>query len=184
MKLNDKLIVAKKFSAMMFEDLGKRYGDAPNDHPYSKHTQDVVDVLLSFGITDRDILAAAYLHDTLEDTPVTKAMLSEFFGDTVADYVDSVTDMPGANRKERKAATYPKTRANPVGIQIKLADRIANVQFSILTKNERMFRMYYKERIEFDKQLRTDDHPRMWESLDYLMYTGLPHIKGELNPHE
>ena len=180
MKLSDKLEVAKAFSAMMHADAGKMYGT----HPYSHHLQKVVDVLLAFDITDRDILAAGYLHDILEDTQVTHEMLIEIFGPATASYVYAVTDEPGENRKDRKAKTYPKIRVSPVAIQLKLADRIANVKFSMATKNERMFRMYKKEQPEFTRQLRAavEDTPpvqnEMWEHLDFLISTGLEFINS------
>ncbi len=178
MKLSDKLEVAKQFSAMMHADTGKVYGT----HPYSYHLQQVVDVLLSFDVTDRDVLAAAYLHDILEDTQVNYAMLVEIFGETTAGYVFAVTDEPGVDRKERKTKTYPKIKASPVATKLKLADRIANVKFSIATKNERMFRMYRKEQPEFAQKVRElHDEPQwasdMWGHLEFLITTGLADIK-------
>ena len=53
--------------------------------PYIVHPADVVARLKSWGITDEDILSAAWLHDTVEDTELTEKVyhldyiLSEFF---------------------------------------------------------------------------------------------------------
>ena len=122
------------------------------------------------------------IRDILEDTGVSLGLLVEMFGTDCADYVWAVTDEPGVNRKERKAKTYPKIRGNETATRIKLADRIANVGFSIETKNERMFRMYKKEHPEFVSILRTntdtiDPLYYMWEHLDAEMGSGLLRIK-------
>ena len=69
--------------------------------------------------------------------------------------------------------TYPKIKINPQAVILKLADRIANVTFSLAT-NDGLFRMYEKEYPEFRKSLydsRASIVPTkwMWQSLDALM---------------
>ena len=86
---------------------GQLYGDVA----YAKHLESVIEVLERFGARLDDdwtapILVAGWLHDAVEDTPLDLDTVRTQLGDTVADLVWRVTDEPGANRRERKAATY------------------------------------------------------------------------------
>ena len=169
MKLTDKVRVAAEFAGMLFRDQGKMYGA----QPYERHLQDVHDVLLRFDVTDRDMLAAAFLHDILEDTETDIWILDKVFGANVSELVWLVTDEPGVNRMERKEKTYPKIRQSIKGTQLKLADRIANLENSIATKDQRMFRMYRKEHPEFVLALRQIGQlDNMWDHLSGLITRG------------
>ena len=59
--------------------------------PYWKHLESVVSRLKSLGITDEDILCAAWLHDTIEDTNTDFDDIHERFGRNVAIMVSSVS---------------------------------------------------------------------------------------------
>lgn len=92
----------------------------------------------------------------------------------------ALTDEPGANRKERKAATYPKIKGTPGALQLKLADRIANVENGLASRvkdpsnslNKRMFLMYKKEQPEFESALRVlGQYDEMWNRLNTLFAT-------------
>lgn len=97
------------------------------------HLGDVVAILESVGVRELreyyNIIAAALLHDAVEDTQCTYADLREEFGDSVAEWVRCVTDGPGSNRKERKAGVYRAINADTSHVSrlIKLADRLANI---------------------------------------------------------
>lgn len=142
------------------------------DKPYTYHLDAVYDILVAAGVTDIGVLTAAYLHDTVEDTLVSLEMIRLEFGLRVATTVHALTDEPGANRKERKAKTYPKIRGNYDAVLVKLADRIANVEFSMKT-NEGLYKMYQKENEEFFKQLYTgadsDEMEYLWRLLDNVL---------------
>ncbi len=160
----------------------KAHGDQKyGDHPYEKHLQDVVDVLDkhflkksdSDGIgSDTMIIAAAWLHDTLEDTDITFEQMFNEFGRYVVRIVFACTDEPGKNRRERHERTYPKLMAaGREAIAVKLADRIANVQHSV-KNNHNMFKMYLKEYPDFKKALHLPGELKeMWAVLDVLMAT-------------
>ena len=137
------------------------------DFLYRKHLEDVVKILSEtypmcrpetnhpleqcVGNDRNAISAAAWLHDTIEDTEVTFGDIFNEFGRVVARLVFACTDEPGKNRKERHERTYPKLMAaGRDAIAIKLADRIANVNHS-LQYNHNMFKMYQKEYPEFKK---------------------------------
>jgi (p)ppGpp synthase/HD superfamily hydrolase len=167
-KFSNPIAAAKTFAALVHDE--KRYGA----EPYSRHLQDVVDVLLKFEVTTKDILAAGYLHDVLEDTEVTKDTLLNLFGSRVTELVFAVTDGEGKNRAERKAAMYPKVRyMGPDALMVKLADRIANVSHAIAANNIPMFMMYGKEQPHFAKELRSFGMmDRWWAKLDSLFIEG------------
>src|SRR5690606_4722032 len=59
--------------------------------PYSEHPIAVAQTLRNRGVEDAAILAAAYLHDTVEDTTITLDRLRRDFGSRVADLVDQLT---------------------------------------------------------------------------------------------
>lgn len=164
----NKVRAALGFATLVHDE--KRYGA----DPYSRHLQDVVDVLLRYNVTDKNVLAAGYLHDVLEDTWVNEKTLANLFGERVMELVDAVSDGEGKNRAEKKAAMYPKVRN--VGIDaltVKLADRIANVTHSIAANNIPMFLMYKKENPHFTKELRVlGQLDEMWAEVDSLFIKG------------
>ena len=135
-------------------------------HPYGLHLAHVEEVLLRFDIYDPDLLAAAWLHDVIEDTQTTKEEIHVLFGLRVAELVDAVTNRPGGNRASRHAETYPRVRATPGATTLKLADRIANTEFSVMKP---MFSMYRKEYEGFIEALYVEgENGRMWTHLDEL----------------
>jgi hypothetical protein len=144
---------------------GQKYG---ND-PYIKHCDDVYKTLLQFKIKNPKILAAGWLHDTIEDTPATYEEIREEFGPGTADIVFALTG-EGTNRKERNANAYLKISLNPAALIVKLADRISNVKSCLINHKRELYKMYEKEWEDFQKHLRK---PRagpaanaMWKELD------------------
>lgn len=174
MKPNDPVALAKQFANMLFIDKGQFY----DGKPYVAHLDATVRTLLHFDETGKDMLAAAYLHDTLEDCEVSQLTIKDLFGERVAELVWAVTDEPGANRKERKAKTYPKIKNTPGALMIKLADRIANLENAATTGNERMTKMYRKEWEEMQKALRTvGELDEMWRRVEALLFPSpLPRV--------
>ena len=138
-----------------------------DSYPYYYHLEEVVDILREFGYTDDKYIVAGYLHDTLEDTAVSYNDIKERFGEEIAEIVFAVTDELGRNRKERKAKTYPKIKANKDAIIVKLADRISNMRNSLL-KGHKMSEMYIKEYGTFRSSLDTNDYEldSLWLELD------------------
>ena len=105
----------------------KRKGD--DAEPYVNHPLEVANLLANVGqIEDYDILIAAVLHDTVEDTETTPEELKELFGEKVCGYVLEVTDdksLPKAERKQKQVEHAPHLSGGAK--QIKLGDKISNI---------------------------------------------------------
>lgn len=151
---------------------GQLYG---KQIPYSWHLEQVFNVLLRFQIADGNILAAAWLHDILEDTDVfTPESLAEKFNPHIAQIVWAVSDGPGATRAERKARMYKEVPLVDGALSVKLADRIANVEasYSLADGRDKLV-MYRREHAYFAEQLFSirgiPSEFRMWQYLDVLL---------------
>ncbi|NDE02748.1 MAG: bifunctional (p)ppGpp synthetase/guanosine-3',5'-bis(diphosphate) 3'-pyrophosphohydrolase [Gammaproteobacteria bacterium] len=98
--------------------------------PYINHPLAVARVLAEEGgVTDVEILAAAILHDTLEDTETTPRELHREFGARVAALVAEVTDdksLPKQQRKQLQVEHAP-TKSKGAAL-IKVADKICNLR--------------------------------------------------------
>lgn len=94
------------------------------------------------------VIAAAWLHDVIEDTDKTAFDILEEFGIEIAYIVHAVTDGKGSNRLERHLNTYYRTRQNSDAIFIKLCDRWHNQKRST-EKAERFMEMYHREYLYF-----------------------------------
>jgi (p)ppGpp synthase/HD superfamily hydrolase len=98
-------------------------------------------------------MVATYGHDLIEDCRVSYNDVKQHLGQEAADIVYAVTNDKGKNRKERAGDKYYEgIRNTPGAVFVKLCDRIANVQYSKMTKS-RMFEMYKNENPEFIRQL-------------------------------
>lgn len=97
--------------------------------PYFSHVTRVVFILRDlYGVDDPQALAAAFLHDTLEDTVTDYDELEEAFGKLVADYVVALTKNPMLPKGQREEEYFARLEAAPEIVQIiKLADSYDNV---------------------------------------------------------
>ncbi len=98
--------------------------------PYHTHPQAVAAIVEAAGLPE-EAVAAAHLHDVIEDTSTTYSELAAEFGRTVADLVLEVTK-PYKDRTDPKPVRMMKARehyakASFLGKSIKLADVIHNV---------------------------------------------------------
>ena len=97
--------------------------------PYINHPISVSLLLAEIGgVSDPETLAAAILHDTLEDTLTTPDELEAAFGGRVRRIVEEVTDDKSLAKAERKRRQIEHARSlSPEAVLIKLGDKIANV---------------------------------------------------------
>lgn len=115
--------------------------------PYHHHCEAVAQRVAEHGGTPQ-MVAAAWLHDVVEDTQVTLPDIEEEFGEEVADLVWALTgsDDRSVNRETRKARDCAKLAEAPAEAQtIKLADLIDNTS-SIVEHDPKFARVYLREK--------------------------------------
>lgn len=98
--------------------------------PYINHPIALAEILSEEGgVTDAMVIAAALLHDTIEDTETTYQELRGEFGETIAEIVAEVTDTKWLGKVARKKLQVSKARRASKGAKlVKLADKIANLR--------------------------------------------------------
>ncbi len=126
--------VALVSRAFEFSDSAHRGQYRKSGEPYITHPLAVASILSQWRL-DAQGLAAALLHDVMEDTSVTKNELEKKFGKPVADMVDGVSKLDQIefdSREEAQAESFRKmllAMARDVRvILIKLADRLHNMR--------------------------------------------------------
>src|SRR5882757_5955834 len=106
----------------------KRKGE--NGEPYFNHLLEVAELIAaSSRELDVELMMAAFLHDTVEDTGVTLHELEQRFGKEVAALVAEVTDdksLPKETRKQLQVKNAPKKSERAQ--TLKLADKISNLR--------------------------------------------------------
>ena len=98
--------------------------------PYINHPLALADILArEGGVEDAKVIAAALLHDTVEDTETSISELEVRFGKRVAGIVAEVTDDKTLPKDERKRLQIAKSASKSTGAKlVKLADKIANLR--------------------------------------------------------
>ncbi|MBW8734911.1 MAG: bifunctional (p)ppGpp synthetase/guanosine-3',5'-bis(diphosphate) 3'-pyrophosphohydrolase, partial [Asticcacaulis sp.] len=121
-----KLIAAVHFAADKHRYQRRKDTDAT---PYINHPVALAHILVDEGgIEDTDVLCAALLHDTVEDTDTTPEEIAARFGPRIAAIVMEVTDdksLPGAARKQAQIDHAPHISLEAK--LVKLADKISNL---------------------------------------------------------
>jgi len=122
-----KLLQAISFAAQKHAAQKRKGAD---EQPYINHVLEVANLLANVGkIEDYDVLIAAVLHDTIEDTETNAEEITELFGAKVCGMVLEVTDdksLPKARRKELQIEHAPHLSNGAK--QLKLADKISNIR--------------------------------------------------------
>lgn len=147
----------KNFSDAEFQELKAAYDFSAAAHegqkrqtgePYFIHPCAVVNILVDLGFDDVSTLVAAFLHDVLEDTPVTSDELEQKFGKEVLELVEGVTkldkikfvsaeDEQAENLRKMFFAMAKDYRV----IIIKLADRLHNMRTLDALKPEKQIKI-------------------------------------------
>lgn len=141
--IDDLLNVVKEYNKEEVDYVKKAYDFASYLHdgqirqsgePYITHPLNVAYILAEMH-ADRDTLCAGLLHDTLEDTNVTKEEIERLFNQDVAKLVDGVTKISKLNFSTKQDQNLANTRKIITGITedvriiiIKLADRLHNMR--------------------------------------------------------
>ena len=121
------LLKALAFAAHKHRDQRRKDAEAS---PYINHPIALADVLVNEGgVTDVEVLCAALLHDTVEDTATTHEELLDAFGSRIARIVAEVTDdkrLPKAERKRLQIEHAPHISREAK--LVKLADKLCNLR--------------------------------------------------------
>jgi GTP diphosphokinase / guanosine-3',5'-bis(diphosphate) 3'-diphosphatase len=121
------VIRAVEFAAQKHRMQRRKDSDAS---PYINHPIALMHVLcIDGGITEPAILAAAALHDTIEDTETTEEELRTMFGDEIACLVLEMTDDKSLPKVERKRLQIEHAQhMSTDAALVKLADKICNLR--------------------------------------------------------
>jgi len=124
-----RVLRAYEVGAVAHEGQARKSGE-----PYITHPVAVAGILAELGL-DAETIIAAILHDTLEDTALSRTELAGEFGETVADLVDGVTKLDKMRFRSRQEADAESFRKMLLAmardlrvILIKLADRLHNMR--------------------------------------------------------
>jgi guanosine-3',5'-bis(diphosphate) 3'-pyrophosphohydrolase len=138
--------------------------------PYIVHPAEVAKIVRDAGGSDA-MVAAAWLHDTVEDTDVTIEIVRAEFGDEVADLVGWLTDVSkpeDGNRAVRKAMDREHSASAPAEAQtVKLADLIANTR-SIMKHDVAFAKTYLEEKRLLLEVMTKGDAVLMAEARKYI----------------
>ena len=141
--MDDLISLVQRYSPESVDTVKKAYKVAEQLHrgqkrqsgeDYIVHPVSVAYILAEMH-ADCDTLCAGLLHDTIEDTNLTKEDIKEMFNENVANLVDGVTKISKMNFSSKSAQNLANTRKIITGITddvriiiIKLADRLHNMR--------------------------------------------------------
>lgn len=132
--------------------------------PYIVHPIAVAELVRSVPHTP-EMIAAAYLHDVVEDTPVTIEQVREQFGSDIGELVDWLTDISrpqDGNRRVRKEMDrHHLAKAPPAAKTIKLADLIDNSR-TIRERDPSFWKVYLREKLALLEVLKEGD-ASLWQ---------------------
>lgn len=120
------LLAAAHFSADKHRDQRRK---GSRNTPYINHPLEVAERLNRVGgIENATILAAAILHDTIEDTETTAAELAGLFGPAIAAIVEELSDDKDLHWRDRKRLEIEHAaKVSTAARLIKLSDKTSNV---------------------------------------------------------
>lgn len=142
---------------------------------FAEHLEKVASLIMltdSYRMRDDkdEILAAAYLHDVLEDTDYPVADFIAKFGEKIYIWVQAISDRKDLpNRKTKKLEVYNRTRKHSVSICLKVADRLANIQRCVKNGRDDKFQMYLKEHYTFCAALFDYRNKSMWLDMEDIL---------------
>ena len=139
--------------------------------PYIVHPTEVAGIVASIEGATVEMICAAYLHDTVEDTDVSIEVIRTEFGDEVAEIVSWLTDVSkpeDGNRAVRKAIDRAHSAMAPATAQtVKLADLISNSR-SIVEHDAHFAKTYLEEKRMLLEVMTKGDPVLMAEARKYI----------------
>lgn len=160
---------ARDFCIMAHGDQKRKYTGLP----YYEHCFEVANIVAQV-TSDESVIAAAFLHDVVEDTKFTLAHIQQAFGQRVALLVYQVTDVSrpeDGNRRVRKLIDQAHlAESSPEGATIKLADTISNTQ-DIMKHDPNFAKVYLKEKRAL-LPLLTHGNKALWRAANAIVNGG------------
>lgn len=140
------------------------------NEPYIVHPREVARIVGTIPHS-YEMLAAAWLHDVVEDTGVTLEVIREEFGNDVATLVGWLTDVSRpeqGNRATRKAIDRAHTAMAPADAQtIKLADLISNC--TSIVEHDATFAKTYLEEKRLLLEVLTKGDRELWKHANEIV---------------
>ena len=157
------VVEAKMFATAAHAAIGQKRKYSGDD--YIVHPQRVAAIVEKHGGTD-EMIAAAWLHDTVEDTDVTPDLITKMFGDEIAGIVEGLTDVSlpsDGNRAKRKSIDRMHSASASTEAQfVKCADIIDNSWD--IAENDLSFAKVYKSEVFLLLHAMTKvKHTEIWE---------------------
>jgi len=155
---------ARVFSIAAHEAVGQRR--KYSDEPYWHHPEHVANLLQKFATNavTEEMIAAAWLHDVVEDTHVPLETIRDLFGNTVYHLVENLTDISrpqDGNRRARKQKDLEHTQqASPEAKSIKCSDLISNA--TSIVDNDPDFAVVWLREKEALLEVLTDADPGIY----------------------
>jgi len=166
----DIILSAKKFAQEKHKNQKRKDGVTP----FSDHLEGVVNRLKNLGVTDKDVLCAAWLHDVIENTDVTFDQINERFGREIAVIVLSLSKDQNIPKNDReiqyitqlKKASFQTKIIKLCDISANLKD-LSNAPISKTQKNKQIKKsLHYLRIIKNDISENKSKYPKIQEIID------------------
>jgi (p)ppGpp synthase/HD superfamily hydrolase len=163
--------IAKQYAIQCHEETNHKYDKTK---PYSFHLNmvaDAIDIFIHLIPEEKQdiVRASGWVHDCIEDCRQTYNDVKKVCGEEVAEIAYALTNEKGKTRSERANEKYYQGIKNtPYAVFVKLADRIANVEYS-KSKGSDMFEKYRKENEKFSNSLYDERYRPMFKYIDTIL---------------
>ena len=121
--------------------------------PYVRHSFAVAEILSDLDL-DPETIAAALLHDVVEDTSVSLEQIRSRFGDNIARLVDGVTKMALIQESPEQGAETRRERANAESLRKMLLAMVEDVRVVLVKLADRLHNMRTLDHLDEDKRRR------------------------------
>lgn len=148
------------------------------NEPYIVHPRAVVELVKTSSMLNSEMIAAAWLHDVVEDTSITADQINEWFGPNVGKMVAALTncDVGAGNRDQRFLINHDRlSLAGPLVQTIKVCDLIDNTS-TIVKHDPKFARVYLAEKMMLLSTALFDADLRLWS----MAYTQCQDAMNEL----
>jgi (p)ppGpp synthase/HD superfamily hydrolase len=160
--------------------------------PYIRHVGRVAARVSTLDDVTEDMIAAAWLHDVIEDCGITEAIIAHLFNTTVAKYVNGLTSYTkrpqykdaykAHNRSVRVTANNGAYAQEPLEVhRIKCCDRIDNLTDTLLKANTEFALRYIDETKDLMKYLDPKYPLLVWEIQELINAIKSKYTQKEVN---